>query len=375
MAQGARIAGAAMLLAVLLGTRPQQTPPDVTLPIFPSDNPWNWDISGFAVHPNSNNLIAQIGAATPLREDYAFPYSVVQNGQADVRISFDKNPAYPDESDPGPLEGTFIDGTVSTYNSGYYPFPKNAPIEGGGDRHCLVIHEGRKLLYETYVTSGGPPWHATCGAVFNLDANHVRPDGWTSADAAGLPIFPGLIRYDQAIAGTIPHALRFTCSPTHNSYIYPARHHAGISGASLPPMGLRVRLKAGKDITGYTGVARNILEGLKKHGMILADNGSDWYISTTLDDRWGSTNITQIRNMVGSDFEVVVTVDGNGDPIQAVTGGSTVVTAAPGSGPPAPTGGGGGGGGGCGLLGLELLILWRFRRIRYGCPIREGVPL
>jgi hypothetical protein len=257
----------------------------------------------------------------------------------------------------------FADGTLSTYSSGYYPIPPSAPIESGGDAHCIVIHEGRKLLYETYVTSGGPPWRASCGAVFNLDANHVRPDGWTSADAAGLPIFPGLIRYDEAIAGPISHALRFTCSPTHDSHIYPARHHAGTSGANLPPMGLRVRLKASKDITGYTGVARNILEGLKKHGMILADNGSDWYISTTLDSRWSGTNITQIRNMVGSDFEVVVTVDGSGNPVQAVSGGSTVVAAAPGSGPPPPTGGGGGGGGGgCGLLGLEILLLLIARR-------------
>src|SRR6185503_11096104 len=182
MGQGARIA-AALLLTGLLGARPQQQQPDVSIAIFPADNPWNWDISGFAVDlTNSGNYIASIGGSTPIREDYA------------------------------------------------------------GDRHCLVLHEGRKLLYETYVTRKGP-WRAACGAVFNLDANHVRPDGWTSADAAGLPIFPGLIRYDEAIAGTIPHALRFTCSPTQNKHIYPARHHAGTSGVDLPPMGLRVRLK------------------------------------------------------------------------------------------------------------------------------------
>jgi len=369
MGQGARIA-AALLLVGLLGTRPQQQQPDVSIAIFPADNPWNWDISGFAVDAtNSTNYINSIGAAKPIREDYAFPYSVVQNGLADVKVHFDK---YPDESDPGPLEGTFLpDGTLGTYSSGYYPIPKDASIEpGGGDRHVLVIHEGRKLLYETYVTRKGP-WRAACGAVFKLDANHVRPDNWTSADAAGLPIFPGLIRYDEAIAGTIPHALRFTCSPTQDKHIYPARHDAGVAGTTLPPMGTRVRLKASKDITGYTGVARNILEGLKKHGMILADNGSDWYISTTLDDRWASTNITQIRDMVGDDFEVVVTVDGGGNPIQAVAGGSTVDTAAAGSGPPAGGGGGGGGGGGCGLLGLEFLLLvaWR-RRNRMGLSVR-----
>jgi hypothetical protein len=367
MGKGARIA-AILLLAVLPGTRPPQQQPDVSIAIFPADNPWNWDISGFGVDTtNSTNYIKSIGIGTPIREDYAFPYSVVQNGQADVKIHFD---SYADESDPGPGEGNYFDGTLSTYSSGYYPFPKDAPIEdGGGDRHCLVIHEGRKLLYETYVTRKGP-WRAACGAVFNLNANHVRPDNWTSADAAGLPIFPGLIRYDEAIAGTIPHALRFTCSPTQDKHLYPARHDAGVAVTTLPPMGTRVRLKASKNITGYTGVARNILECLKKHGMILADNGSDWYISTTLDDRWASTNITQIRDMVGDDFEVVRSVDETtGDPILPVTGGSTVVAAAPGSGP--PPSGGGGGGGGCGLLGLEILLLvaWR-RRNRMGLSVR-----
>ena len=364
MGKGARIAAAVILLAGLLGTRPLQQQPDLSIPIFPPENPWNWDISNtttFPTHLNSNNLIDSIGRGTPIREDYAFPYSVVQNGQADVAIKFDQ---YPDESDPGPLEGTILaDGTLSTFSAGYYPFPSGAPLEGGGDAHCLVIHEGRKLLYETYVTRKNP-WRAACGAVFKLDANHVRPDGWTSADAAGLPIFPGLIRYDEAIAGTIPHALRFTCPTTHNSHIYPARHHAGTSGPNLPPMGLRVRLKAAKNISGYTGVARNILEGLKKHGMILADNGSAWYISTTLDDRWGSTNITDIRDITGDDLEVVTTVDGGGNPIVTVPGGLTVDVAAPGSGPPSapPGGGGGGGGGGCGFLGLEILLLWAWRR-------------
>lgn len=361
MGQGARIV-VIVFLAALAGARPQQQQPDVSIAIFPADNPWNWDISNpttFPTHPNSANLIASIGLG-PIREDYSFPYVVVQNGQADVGIKFDQ---YPDESDPGPLQGTFLaDGTLSTFSAGYYPFPSTAPIEGGGDAHCLVIHEGRKLLYETYVTRKNP-WRAACGAVFKLDANHVRPDGWTSADAAGLPIFPGLIRYDEAIAGTIPHALRFTCSPTDNSHIYPARHHSGSSGPNLPPMGLRVRLKASKDISTYTGVARNILEGLKKHGMILADNGSDWYISTTIDDRWGPTNIMDIRQITGDDLEVVTTVNGSGNPIVSVSEGLTVDVAAPGSGPPsAPPSGGGGGGGGCGFLGLEFLLLLVWRR-------------
>lgn len=351
---------AAGILVILLGAAPRQSQPNLAIAIFPADNPWNWDISGFAVHPGSDAYIAAIGASTPIREDYAFPYSVVLNAQADAAVTFNQ---FPDESDPGPLFGSPVGGTTPS-NQGSYPIPAGAPIESGADAHLLVIDQDNALLYETYVTSGGPPWTAGCGAVWNLNSNAVRPEGWTSADAAGLPIFPGLIRYDQAVAGPITHALRFTCSPTQNRHLYPARHHAGSANLSLPPMGLRIRLKATKDISGYTGVARNILEGLKKHGLILADNGSDWYISTTIDSNWGSTNITQIRNMVGSDFEVVVSVDATGGPIIPVTGGGT----GPPPPPNPPAGGGGAGGGGCGLLGLEVLLL-----IAWGCRIRAGV--
>ena len=239
--------------------------------------------------------------------------------------------------------------------------PPGASIEGGGDAHCLVIDKDNHLLYETYQTSGGPPWTAGCGAIFNLQTNDMRPDGWTSADAAGLPIFPGLIRYDEVASGTITHALRVTCPSTQNAHLYPARHHAGSSGANLPPMGLRLRLKASKDISGYTGAAKVILTALKKYGLLVADNGSPWFISTTVDDRWSGTNIMNIRDMVGSDFEVVVSVDSSGNPILPVSGG--------GSGPPPPpgggsSGGGGGGGGGCGLLGLELLPLVLLRKFR-----------
>jgi hypothetical protein len=344
--------------ACVLGAAPQQQP-DLGIPVFPADNPWNWDITGLAVHPNSGTYVASIGASTPIREDYAFPYSVVLNAQADVAIPFT---LYADESDPGPLFGSPADGTLSTGSQGMYPFPSGAPIEGGGDAHCLVIDKDNRLLYETYVTSGGPPWSAACGAVHDLNSNAVRPDGWTSADAAGLPIFPGLIRYEEIAAGQISHALRFTCGPTQDAHLYPARHHAGVANTNYPPMGLRFRLKASKDISGYTGAARVILEALKKHGMIVADNGSDWYISTTIDSRWASTNITQIRDMVGSDFEAVVTVDASGNPILPVSGG--------GSGPPPPpppSGGGRGGGGGCGWTGLEaLLMLALVRRSRRG---------
>lgn len=360
MGKSARVAAAAAL-ALILGAAPhRRQQPDLGISVFPADNPWNWDITGLAVHPNSANYINTIGAATPIREDNAFYYSVVPDAQLNVDVAFNQ---FEDESDPGPGFGSPPDGTLSTGSKGSYPIPPGAPIEPGGDAHVLVIDKDNALLYETYATSGGPPWTAGCGAVFNLNSNAVRPEGWTSGDAAGLPIFPGLIRYEEIAAGQITHALRFTCSPTQNAHIYPARHHAGLAGANNPPMGLRVRLKASKDISGYTGAARVILEALKKHGLLLADNGSDWYISTTVDPRWPSTNITQIRNMVGSDFEVVVSVDATGAPVLPVSGGGT--------GPPPPAGGGGspssgggGGGGGCGITGLELLLLWAATRRR-----------
>lgn len=339
------------LLGLLCLAAAPQEQPDLGIPVFPASNPWNWDISGFAVHPGSDAYIAAIGASTPIREDYAFPYSVVLDGQADVAVAFN---LYADESDPGPLSGSPADGTLSTGSQGMYPFPPNAPREGGGDAHCLVIDKDNALLYETYITTDGPPWTAACGTVWNLASNVPRPEGWTSADAAGLPIFPGLIRYDEASTNTINHALRFTCSPTQNRHIYPARHHAGQANTALPPMGLRVRLKASKDISGYTGEARAVLNALKKHGMILADNGSDWYISTTVDSRWGP-NIQGIRDMKGGDFEVVVSVTPAGAPVLAVANGGT--GPAPPPDPPATASGGGGGGGGCGCTGLEPLVL------------------
>ncbi len=331
-------------------------------PLFPADNPWNWDISGLSVHPGSDAYIASIGASAPIREDYSFYFSVVDNTQTDVNVMLG---AYADESDPGWDFGSPVSSPLSPGDIATYPFPNSAQIEGGGDAHVLVVHKIRKRLYETYQTAG-PPWSATCGAVFKLDANDLRPEGWTSGDAAGLPIFPGLIRYDEAVTdGQINHALRVTCPSTQNRHIYPARHHAGSANINLPPMGLRLRLKASKDISGYTGAARQVLDALKKYGLIVADNGSAWYISTTVDPNWSSTNITQIRNMHGSDFEVVSSVDASGNPILPVSGGGGGPPP-----PPAPTGGsssgggGGGGGGGCGLLGLEITVLWLLKRRR-----------
>jgi hypothetical protein len=249
--------GASTLLVCLLGAASPQ--PDLTIAVFPADNPWNWDISGLAVHPNSVHFINAISSTAQIREDYSFYYSVVDKTQLNVDVAFT---LYQDGSDPGPGFGSPVDGTVTYGHRGRYPGPPGAQIEGGSDAHLLVINKDAGLLYETYQTSGGPPWSASCGAVFDLNSNHVRPDGWTSADAAGLPIFPGLIRYDEITAGAITHALRFTCQNTQNVHIYSARHDAGSANVNYPPMGLRVRLKASKDLSSYSGAALVILTAL-----------------------------------------------------------------------------------------------------------------
>ncbi len=265
-------------------------------PVFPADNPWNADVSKLAVHPSSSTWVGSISSRTSLYHDffqdtqYGIPYVVVGPTQALVPVTFD---GYPSESDPGP-----------------YPIPATAPVEGGGDRHVIVVDTGRCRLYELFDASrigAGPGWRASNGAVFDLRSNAMRPDGWTSADAAGLPIFAGLTRYDEVAAGAIRHALRFTVRCTQRGYIHPATHQAGSSNTSCPPMGARFRLKASFDISRYTGQARIILEALKTYGMIVADNGSDWFISGTSDPRWNDTDLNQLRTVPGSAFEVADT--------------------------------------------------------------------
>jgi len=267
---------------------------------FPDGNAWNTPVDGDPVDPNSANLIASIGTGKNLHPDFGadynggpfgIPYVVVPGTQAGVPMSFD----YSDESDPGP-----------------YPFPPNPPIEGGasstGDRHILVIDRDHKKLYETWDShpSGGG-WHCGSGAIFDMVTGALRPDGWTSADAAGLPIFPGLVRYDEVVLrGEIDHALRFTVSHSRAAYVDPARHHTGSdTSANRPPMGMRVRLKASFDISGYPASAQVILRALKKYGMIVADNGSDWYLSGVADSRWNDDEMNSLKNLQGSDFEVV----------------------------------------------------------------------
>ena len=290
--------GAGLVKGIAAGR--QQAPVSPKLPekrVFPADNAWNRDISHRPVAADSAALIASIGLDKPLHPDfgteanYGIPYVVVNKTQPKVPVAFQ----YAAESDSGP-----------------YPVPPDAPIEGGpkatGDRHVLIVDRDNWRLYELFDAHyDGKTWRAGSGAIFDLNSNALRPDGWTSADAAGLPIFPGLCRYDEiGERKALTHALRFTCRRTRRAYVAPARHFASASNAAnLPPMGLRVRLKASFDTSGFPPPARVILEGLKKYGMILADNGSDWFFSGTSDPRWDMDAILTLRRVKGRDFEVV----------------------------------------------------------------------
>lgn len=286
-----------------------------TLQVFPADNAWNWDISGYEVHPNSDNFIDSIGSYTNLHPDFGsywqgspigIPYVVVNGSQPLIDIVYTQ---YGDESDPGP-----------------FPIPLDAPIEGGqdsdGDRHVIVIDTMNAMLYEIYRSYPvNDHWEAQSGAKYDLTGNDLRPAGWTSADAAGLPIFPGLVRYEEVyIRKEINHALRFTVSKTRREYIYPARHHASESDNSdYPPMGLRFRLKADFNISGFSEPVQVILIALKKYGMIVADNGSDWFISGAPDERWDDEILGELKSIEGDNFEVIQTIDEEGNPIYPVT--------------------------------------------------------
>ncbi|MDZ4786182.1 MAG: hypothetical protein SGJ02_08915 [bacterium] len=267
---------------------------------FPDNNPWNQDISNAEVDPNSNTLINSIGLSKNIHPDFGtfwdgapigIPYVVVSGTQEGKTLSFD----YDDESDHA-----------------LYPVPANPPIEGGddsdGDRHILMVDRDNWVLYELfYAFPQGNGWSAGSGAIFDLNSNELRPNGWTSADAAGLPIFPGLVRYDEVIEnGEINHALRFTAQQTRKAYVSPARHHASsLTSAAYPPMGMRVRLKASFNISGFSPSVQVILRALKKYGMFLADNGSDWFISGAHDPRWNDDDLSEIKSITGSAFEVV----------------------------------------------------------------------
>ena len=306
-----------MALTLVFGCRPgssaapiaepsQAVPQSAALPcpLFPADNVWNTRIDQLPVHPLSDTYIDTIGRDAEFHADFGsglwppedggpigIPYVVVPADQPLVPIDF----YYPDDSDPGP-----------------YPIPPEPPIEGGpnagGDRHILILQENTCLLYEVYDAyprdDGG--WDAGSGAIFDLRSNALRPAGWTSADAAGLPILPGLVRYDEVAAGQINHALRFTAPETQRAFVWPARHFASdLTEAHYPPMGLRLRLRAGFDVSGFDPMVQVILRAMQRYGIILADNGSAWYVSGAPDERWDNDVLRQLGQLNGGDFEAV----------------------------------------------------------------------
>lgn len=271
--------------------------------IFPQDNPWNTDISDYPVHEDSDAFIDAIGRGTGLHPDFGtvwegapigIPYVDVPGDQPKVEVVFH----YGDESDPGP-----------------YPIPPDAPIEGGpdsdGDRHVIAVDRDNCILYELFAAypEEDGSWRAGSGAIFDMTSNALRPDGWTSADAAGLPIYPGLVRYDEVITqGIISHALRFTVEDSQHGYIHPATHYASDeTDPDLPPMGLRLRMKADYDCSGLSSEIQVVCAALKTYGMFVADNGSDWYISGAPDDRWDDDALHDIDEITGDAFEVVYT--------------------------------------------------------------------
>ncbi|HUA75101.1 MAG TPA: hypothetical protein VL988_10135 [Solirubrobacteraceae bacterium] len=274
-----------------------QPPTEAGCPVFPADNPINQDISGAPVDPRSSRYIDAIGANGHLHASfsntlrYGIPYTVVgpQQPKVPVRILYSRA-----TSDPGP-----------------YPIPLEAPVQAdpGGDRHVLVLQSGTCKLYELYAARRhGGGWEAGSGAVFDLRSNALRPDGWTSADAAGLPIFPLLARYQEARAGSIDHALRVTVERTQRGYIHPATHFSSSErNPNLPPMGLRLRLKASFDLSGYYGQALVVLRALKRYGLIVADEGGSWNIGGAPNPGWVDHDLQQLERVPGSAFEAVGT--------------------------------------------------------------------
>jgi hypothetical protein len=286
-----RSSAVALLAVLTLGGGAGASQTIAGCPVFPASNQWNQRVDKLPVAPSSDEIIRSIGLDAPVHADFGsglwegqpigIPYNVVTGAEPKAHLRFE----YADESDKGP-----------------YPIPARPKIEGGSDHHILIVDRTSCRLYElggAERTASG--WTAWAGAIWNLRSNAVRPATWTSADAAGLPILPGLARY-----GDLNHALRFTAERTRRAFIYPARHYASDStDASLPPMGLRVRLKASFDTHSFPPQARAVLETLKRYGMILADNGSSWYITGAPDPRWSNDDLHTLGRVHGSDFEVV----------------------------------------------------------------------
>jgi hypothetical protein len=265
-------------------------------PVFPADNPWNQRVDSLPVHPRSDAIVQSIGLEKTVHPDFGsgryegrligIPYQVVARNAKRSRVRFE----YASESDKGP-----------------YPIPRRPRIEGGGDRHMLMIQRGSCRLYELFAAEKrGPAWRAGSGAIFKLRSNAVRPRGWTSADAAGLPIFPGLARYPEVASGEIRHALRFTVSRTRRAFVFPARHHASsLTDPDLPAMGQRLRLKRSVNVNAFPKQARVVARALQRYGMLVADNGSDWFISGAPHPRWHNDDLRALKRLRGSDFEVV----------------------------------------------------------------------
>ena len=270
-------------------------------PMFPTTSHWHASVRTLPVLANSSALVGTVGRTAALKADFGsglwdggpigIPYVIVPATQAKVRVTFD----YDDESDAGP-----------------YPVPANAPIEGGpnadGDRHILIVDKGACRLYELYDAhkGSGNTWTAGSGSIWDLKSNALRPAGWTSADAAGLPILPGLVRYDEVAAGKIDHAIRMTVPVSRKSYLWPARHQAGsTSSVDAPAMGQRFRLKASVNEASFPAAVRPIIVALKTYGGIVADNGSAWFMSGVPDERWNNDALQTLRTIKGSDFEAV----------------------------------------------------------------------
>jgi hypothetical protein len=302
-AVAALVAGAAVAGCVPPGGGlPNGTPNGaVACSMLPADNIWNTRVDTLPLAPSSAAYVATIGAGATMHADFGsglwnggpigIPYVVVNGGQPGVAVSF----RWASESNPGP-----------------YPIPPNAPVEGGagagGDRHVLVVDNGACRLYELFDAhpNGDGSWRAGSGAVFDLRSNALRPDTWTSADAAGLPILPGLVRYDEVASGVIRHAIRFTAPQTRNAHVWPATHDASsLTGGQYPPMGQRFRLNAGFDVSGFSPEVQVILRAMKTYGVVLADNGSSWYISGAPDERWNNDALHELGRVPGSAFEAV----------------------------------------------------------------------
>jgi len=302
-----RVSSAALVLAVAFaaaaGTASASRLPTAQgCPVFPRTNVWNKRVDALPLHPRSAAIVAAIGPGDHVHADFGsglwdggpigIPITVVGRSQRRVAVRF----RYADESDRGP-----------------YPIPRAVRIEGGpsatGDRHALIVNRDSCRLFELFaLRRRNGRWHAGSGAIFDLRSNRLRPAGWTSADAAGLPILPGLARYSEVRRGVIDHALRFTVERTRRAYMYPARHYASdLTDPDLPPMGMRFRLRADFPVADYPRQARIVLVALKRYGMIVADNGSNWYVSGAPNARWSNDQLHSLHGVHGSDFEVVDT--------------------------------------------------------------------